>query len=150
MPMVRRIKRKALRPTLKAGADGSAATAGHCDGLSQPAWRCISGCGACCRLDPELRGEALEALNPQQRQQYLEMVGPDGWCVHFDTGGRRCRVYADRPDFCRVENLMRLFGAEGEQADALAIRCCSQQIRSEWGGRGRVMRRFLRAIRQRP
>jgi hypothetical protein len=45
---------------------------------------------------------------------------------------------------------MRLFGAEGEEADALAIRCCTEQIRSEYGGRGRVMRRFLRAIRQRP
>jgi Fe-S-cluster containining protein len=148
--MVRRIKRKALKATLEAGAGGPASSRGHCDGLSQPAWRCISGCGACCRLDPELRGEALEALDPQQRQQYLAMVGPDGWCVHFDAGGRRCRVYADRPDFCRVENLMRLFGAAGEQADALAIHCCRQQIRSEWGGRGRVMRRFLRAIRQRP
>jgi hypothetical protein len=118
--------------------------------LSQPAWRCIQGCGACCRLDPALRPEALDALNAEQRHQYLAMVGPDGWCIHFDTGGRRCRVYSDRPDFCRVENLMRLFGAEGEEADTLAIRCCTEQIRSEYGGRGRVMRRFLRAIRQRP
>ncbi|MFO0037736.1 MAG: YkgJ family cysteine cluster protein [Synechococcaceae cyanobacterium] len=118
--------------------------------MSQPAWRCIQGCGACCRLDPSLRPEALEALSEDQRRQYLAMVGPDGWCIHFDTGGRRCRVYNDRPDFCRVENLMRLFGAEGEEADALAIRCCTEQIRSEYGGRGKVLRRFLRAIRKRP
>ncbi len=150
MPMVRRIVRKALGPTLEAGGPESSGAMGHCDGLSQPAWRCIQGCGACCRLDPALRPEALDALNAEQRHQYLAMVGPDGWCIHFDTGGRRCRVYADRPDFCRVENLMRLFGAEGEEADALAIRCCTEQIRSEYGGRGRVMRRFLRAIRQRP
>lgn len=113
-------------------------------------WRCISGCGACCRLDPALRGEALEALSEEQRALYLSMVGPDGWCVHFDTGGRRCRIYDRRPDFCRVENLMRLFGAEGEDADALAISCCTQQIRSEDGGRGRVMRRFRRAVRRQP
>lgn len=150
MPMVRRIVRKALGPTLEAGGPEPSGAMGHCDGLSQPAWRCIQGCGACCRLDPALRPEALDALNAEQRHQYLAMVGPDGWCIHFDTGGRRCRVYADRPDFCRVENLMRLFGAEGEEADALAIRCCTEQIRSEYGGRGRVMRRFLRAIRQRP
>ena len=136
-------------------------------------WQCISGCGACCRLDPELRQDALEALSPEQRQQYLAMVGPDGWCVHFDTGARRCRVYDERPDFCRVSNLVALFAPDlaepqqpdpsstkgeasteaeasswGPEADALAIACCSQQIRSEYGGRGRVMRRFQQAIRR--
>jgi Fe-S-cluster containining protein len=124
-------------------------------------WRCISGCGACCRLDPALRGEALEALDVEQRQLYLSMVGVDGWCIHFDTGGRRCRIYAQRPEFCRVENLVRLFGGGGDSgrgevdrppleqdADALAISCCRQQIRSECGGRGRVMRRFESAIRR--
>ena len=75
-------------------------------------WQCIPGCGACCRLDPELRPEAVEALSPEQRQRYLALVGPDGWCIHFDTGGRRCRIYAERPDFCRVENLLSLFGHE--------------------------------------
>jgi Fe-S-cluster containining protein len=121
-------------------------------------WQCISGCGACCRLDPSERGEAIEALDAQQRELYLSMVGADGWCIHFDTGGRRCRIYDQRPDFCRVENLMSLFGSpdqggaalEVQAANQLAISCCKQQIRSEYGGRGRVMRRFLRAIRQQP
>ena len=113
-------------------------------------WSCISHCGCCCRLDPALRAEALAALDPEQQRTYLAMVGPDGWCLHFDTGRRRCRIYAQRPDFCRVSSLMRLFGAEGDDADALAIACCKQQIRSENGGRGRVMRRFLRALRRQP
>ncbi|MEB3331817.1 MAG: YkgJ family cysteine cluster protein [Synechococcaceae cyanobacterium] len=125
-------------------------------------WRCISGCGACCRLDPSLRPEALEALDAEQRQRYLSMVGADGWCLHYDTGTQRCRIYAERPDFCRVANLGELFG-QADQAgvpaagtpvhpglDELAIRFCLQQIRAESGGRGNVMRRFLRAIRQRP
>ena len=114
-------------------------------------WTCISGCGACCRLDPDGRPEALEALNPEQRQLFLSMVGDDGWCRHYDTGGRRCRIYEDRPDFCQVANLMALF-ADDTDADpqALAIRCCLQQIRSEYGGRGKVMRTFLRALRRRP
>jgi Fe-S-cluster containining protein len=111
-------------------------------------WQCISGCGSCCRLDPERRPEALEALGPEQRRQYLAMVGPDGWCIHYDTGGQRCRIYADRPDFCRVSSLFSLFGQGVEDGDALAIACCKQQIRSERGGRGKVMRRFLRAIRR--
>ena len=124
---------------------------------SRPTWQCISGCGACCRLDPAERGEALEALSAEEREQYLAMVGPDGWCIHFDTGGRRCRIYESRPSFCRVENLISLFGEadnapEAEPIDgaAMAIACCKQQIRSEFGGRGRVMRRFLRAIRRQP
>ncbi|MFM7085905.1 MAG: YkgJ family cysteine cluster protein [Cyanobium sp.] len=140
-------------------------------------WRCIAGCGACCRLDPALRGDDLDALDPDQRRLYLEMVGPDGWCIHFDTGGRRCRIYDSRPSFCRVENLVTLFGNgsagpatqgpdtgiapeyDGQndgaagldpEGEALAIASCRCQIRAEYGGRGRVMKRFERAIRRQP
>lgn len=147
-------------------------------------WRCISGCGACCRLDPALRGDDLDCLDEAQRHLYLSMVGEDGWCIHFDTGGRRCRIYDTRPDFCRVENLVSLFaGADvsapppsrrsataaeasqhngpsrhGEGAtppldatgEALAIAACRTQIRAEYGGRGRVMKRFEQAIRRTP
>jgi len=119
---------------------------------SSPQWQCIQGCGACCRLDPALRQDAVDALNPQQRERYLAMVGDDGWCRHYDTGGRRCRIYDDRPDFCQVANLVNLFGGAepgSDAADAFAIACCSQQIRSEYGGRGMVMKRFRRAIRPR-
>ena len=113
-------------------------------------WRCISGCGSCCRLDPGEREEALAALTEEQQEQYLAMVGPDGWCIHFDTGSSNCRIYEDRPMFCRVENLASLFEVPAEEANAFAINCCRQQIRSEHGGRGRVMGRFLRAIRRQP
>ena len=115
-------------------------------------WRCISGCGACCRLDPALRQDAIDVLSPEQQRVYLAMVGPDGWCRHFDTGSLSCRIYDQRPDFCQVANLVELFGAGqlgSADGDALAISCCKQQIRSETGGRGKVMRRFLRAIRGR-
>lgn len=115
---------------------------------SSERWRCIQGCGACCRLDPALRSEALELLDEQQRRTYLAMVGSDGWCIHYDTGGHRCRIYATRPDFCRVSTIMEMVGAHGEEADALAITFCRQQIRSESGGRGKVMKRFVRALRQ--
>lgn len=111
-------------------------------------WRCIQGCGACCRLDPDLRPEALAMLADEQRQTYLAMVGEDGWCIHYDTGGHRCRIYDSRPSFCQVSTIMAMLGAEGEAADRLAISFCREQIRSENGGRGKVMRRFLRALRQ--
>ncbi|MCP9799980.1 YkgJ family cysteine cluster protein [Synechococcus sp. RedBA-s] len=112
-----------------------------------PHWSCISGCGACCRLDPEQRSEALEALSEQQRQLYLSMVGADGWCRHFNTGSRSCRIYADRPEFCRVGALAQLFAVPEDQEEAFAIGCCRQQIREEYGGRSVVMRRFERATR---
>lgn len=107
----------------------------------------MSGCGACCRLDPEQRGEALEALSPEEKAQYLEMVGPDGWCIHYDTGGRACRIYSERPSFCRVDQLAQRFGVAAEHQDPFAIACCRQQIRVEYGGRSLEMRRFERAIR---
>jgi Fe-S-cluster containining protein len=144
-------------PTIAAAA-GIQPSPGQAASRKGPHWSCIEGCGACCRLDPDLRQDALAALSVEQRQTYLALVGPDGWCLHFDTGRRRCRIYDERPDFCRVSNLLSLFapGMEGGEepdrwpveAHQLAVACCEQQIRSEYGGRGRVMRRFQRATRR--
>ena len=111
-------------------------------------WHCIQHCGACCRLCPEERQEALEALSADQRDQYLSMVGEDGWCIHYDSGGRTCRIYDDRPDFCRVSALGQLFDIPDDDFDAFAIACCRQQIRSNYGGRSGVMRKFNRSIRE--
>lgn len=111
-------------------------------------WQCIQHCGACCRLCPEERQEALDALTPEQQQQYLSMVGEDGWCIHYDSGGRRCRIYEDRPLFCRVSALSALFDVAEDDFDPFAIACCQQQIRSNYGGRSGVMRKFNRSIRQ--
>ena len=111
-------------------------------------WSCISQCGACCRLCPEERGEALEALSDDQRRVYLSMVGPDGWCLNYDSGGRRCRIYETRPDFCRVQQLGELFHVCDTDLETFAVSCCRQQIRSVYGGRSNVLRRFDRALRR--
>ena len=110
-------------------------------------WSCLNQCGACCRLAPDERQEALAALRPDQQNLYLEMVGKDGWCRHFDQGGRRCMIYENRPDFCRVSALPDLFDISTEEADAFAIGCCRQQIRSVHGRRSLEMRKFERLIR---
>ena len=110
-------------------------------------WHCIQHCGACCRLCPDERQEALEALTPEQQQQYLSMVGDDGWCIHYDSGGRRCRIYDQRPEFCHVSALGALFDVPDISFDPFAIACCRQQIRSIYGGRSDVMRKFNRSIR---
>ena len=75
------------------------------------------------------------------------MVGADGWCIHFDSGSRSCRIYDSRPDFCRVSRLLDQLAIGDGAADDWAISCCKQQIRSEYGGRDKVMKRFLRAIK---
>lgn len=110
-------------------------------------WTCISQCGACCRLCPEERQEALAALSEEDQSVYLSMVGADGWCIHYDSGGRRCRIYDDRPTFCRVSELGRLFDVDSDAIDAFAVACCQQQIRSTYGGRSPVLRKFNRAQR---
>jgi len=110
-------------------------------------WSCVRHCGACCRLAPEERPEALDVLSEDQRRLYLEMAGPDGWCRHYDTGGRRCRIYDERPDFCRVSNLASLFDVPEVEAEDFAIACCRQQIRSVYGGRSLELRKFNRSLR---
>ena len=75
------------------------------------------------------------------------MVGDDGWCIHYDSGGQRCTIYSDRPDFCRVSELGALFDVPTDDIDSFAIACCRQQIRATHGGRSGVMRRFNRAHR---
>jgi Fe-S-cluster containining protein len=86
-------------------------------------------------------------LSPEQRSIYRAMVGADGWCIHFDTGRRRCRIYADRPEFCRVEGLAGLFDVPEPHQEAFAIACCRQQIRVEYGGKSSELKRFERALR---
>ena len=110
-------------------------------------WQCIQNCGACCRLDPTERGEAIAVLNERQQEIYLGMVNPDGWCKHYDTGGRRCRIYNSRPDFCRVGLLASLFNLPQDKSESFAIQCCRQQIRSVYGGRSRELRNFERILR---
>ncbi len=75
------------------------------------------------------------------------MVGNNGWCVNYDTGKRICRIYQDRPDFCKVANLPHLFNVDSEQADRFAITCCTQQIKSIYGGKSTEMKRFKKSIR---
>ncbi len=111
-------------------------------------WSCISNCGACCRLDPTERSEAIEVLNPRQREEYMKLVGTNGWCIHYDTGGKKCRIYKERPDFCRVSNLFDFFAVEAPQQAEFAIKCCTEQIRSTYGPRSRVMSRYSMKIRK--
>jgi len=113
-----------------------------------PQWTCIQQCGACCYLDPAERPDLADYLTPAELKHYLSLVGPEGWCVHFDAATRQCRIYAQRPRFCRVEPAVfrDLYGIEAAEFDEFAIACCQEQIGDARGPESPEMHRFLNAV----
>jgi len=115
---------------------------------AQKTWSCVSQCGSCCRLAPEERVEAIEALSEKQQLAYFDLVGADGWCKHYDKSKRICKIYKQRPDFCKVKNITTIFGHTSIDTTNLAISFCKQNIRSIYGGRSVVLKRFNRNIKE--
>lgn len=111
-------------------------------------WQCVKNCGACCNLTPEERPDLDTYLTPEQLEEYLGMVGPDGWCIHFDHVSRACTIYEKRPRFCRVtpESFNEMFGITPEALNDFAIDCCRQQIEDVYGDRSLEMLKFDRAV----
>ena len=109
-------------------------------------WTCISNCGSCCKLNPVERSEALSGLTDLQQKEYFKLVGKDGWCIHYDKSTKLCKIYTQRPDFCRVENLLKIFSADQSDYEIQAIKYCRQHIRSIYGGRSTVLKRFNREL----
>jgi uncharacterized protein len=111
-------------------------------------WQCVKKCGACCNLDPAERPDIEEYLSSTELELYLSMVGEGGWCVNFDQTTRECRIYANRPRFCRVELeiFQDMYGIEPEEFNDFAIDCCRQQIEGVYGDRSLEMLRFDQAV----
>lgn len=107
-------------------------------------WRCVKQCGACCHLDPADRPDLEEYLSPGEIELYLSLVGEDGWCIHYDSRHRQCRIYEQRPQFCRVEpdNFQRMYGIAATEFDEFAIACCHQQIEFLYGEDSPEMDRY--------
>jgi uncharacterized protein len=111
-------------------------------------WRCVKQCAACCNLDPHDRPDLEEYLSPEQLAIYLSMVGEDGWCINLDRDTRACKIYADRPSFCRVQEdtFVAMFGIEPEDLNDFAIACCREQIEGVYGDRSLEAIRFDREL----
>ncbi len=111
-------------------------------------WLCVKQCGACCHLDPTDRPDLEDYLSAADLELYLSMVGDDGWCINFDSSSRECRIYENRPSFCRVETktFEAMFGVEPEELNDFAIDCCREQIEGVYGDRSLEMLRFDQAI----
>ena len=96
-----RISQQITGPLLRvAFRHGATVTACHSYSHEQPASSVAVHRTVRSLLPPGTGGnvpEALEALNDEDQATYLEMVGEDGWCIHYDSGGRRCRIYDERP-----------------------------------------------------
>lgn len=100
-------------------------------------WHCVKQCGACCHLDPAARPDLDQYLSSDELERYLSLVGDDGWCVHYDPTSRECRIYQERPRFCRVtpEVFRDLYGVESDEFHDFAIECCREQIEGVYGNR---------------
>ena len=111
-------------------------------------WQCVQQCGACCYLDPAERPDLQDYLSVEELKLYLSLVGPDGWCIHFDHNTRECRIYANRPQFCRVtpEVFQRLYGIEPQELDQFAIDCCREHITDLYGEQSWEGMRFEHAV----
>jgi Fe-S-cluster containining protein len=98
-------------------------------------WRCIKNCGACCHLEPAERPDLELYLTPSEFELYLRMVGENGWCINFDGQTRECRIYEQRPRFCRVraDIFQQMYSISPDEFDDFAISCCYQQIEGVYG-----------------
>lgn len=107
-------------------------------------WHCVKKCGACCHLAPEDRPNLADYLNPEELELYLSLVGEDGWCINFAQDSRECKIYEQRPSFCRVTpaNFQKMYKVSATEFDELAIDCCQQQITGVYGEDSAEMERY--------
>ncbi|CAK9013873.1 unnamed protein product [Durusdinium trenchii] len=112
-------------------------------------WKCVSGCGACCMLGTEDRPFLKELLSEEQLKTFRSLPREDGWCKHFDHESRTCKIYDDRPDFCRVKTFLcaqaPFFGVDSADEDALGGFCadsCRQNIGDVYGDDSEEMLKF--------
>ncbi|XP_021621037.1 uncharacterized protein LOC110621191 isoform X2 [Manihot esculenta] len=58
-------------------------------------WRCVEACGACCKLakGPSFATPEEIFTDPSDIELYRSLIGPDGWCIHFDKSTRKCSIY---------------------------------------------------------
>ncbi|KAK9985391.1 hypothetical protein SO802_030342 [Lithocarpus litseifolius] len=80
---------------MKAKGKQSPSSVGFGSRRKEPLWRCVEGCGACCKLDKGPSFPTPEEIftDPRDIELYRSLMGPDGWCINFDKGNRTCSIY---------------------------------------------------------
>ncbi|KAJ1416910.1 putative zinc- or iron-chelating domain containing protein [Sesbania bispinosa] len=58
-------------------------------------WHCVEGCGACCKLQkgPSFPSPEEIFTDPSHVELYKSLIGPDGWCIHYEKSTRKCSIY---------------------------------------------------------
>jgi Fe-S-cluster containining protein len=90
-------------------------------------WACVKNCGACCKLGPlDSRPDLGTYLSPEELALYESMIGADDWCVNFDKQSRMCKIYDERPGFCRVEpkKFQKMYDIEEEELNVCHMYVC--------------------------
>ncbi|KAM7255300.1 hypothetical protein ACFE04_020541 [Oxalis oulophora] len=117
----------------------------------EPVWKCIEGCGACCKLEKGPAFATPEEIftDPLDIELYKSLVGSDGWCKHYDKSSRKCSIYSDRPYFCRVEPdiFKSLYGIENKKFNKEACSSCIDTIKAIYGPQSKELSQFRSAIR---
>ena len=110
-------------------------------------WKCINNCGACCRLDPKERVDAISLLTEDQQRIYFDLIDDQGWCKHLDKASKKCTIYETRPDFCHVSFINAIYDIDKMNKTSFSISNCRSHIKSIYGKRSKLIRRYERAIR---
>ncbi|CAE8634511.1 unnamed protein product [Polarella glacialis] len=112
-------------------------------------WKCVEGCGACCYLAPQDRPYLSELLSPEELGIFRDLVQPDGWCKNFDHEKRNCKIYEERPIFCRTKTWLSSkaegFGvnaSDPEEVDSFCAACCRESIGDVYGETSEEMERY--------
>ncbi|KAK7267568.1 hypothetical protein RIF29_20245 [Crotalaria pallida] len=117
----------------------------------EPLWRCVEGCGACCKLDkgPSFPSPEEIFTDPSDVELYNSLIGPDGWCIHYEKSTRKCSIYPERPYFCRVEPevFKSLYEISKKKFNKEACSCCRDTIKAIYGSNSKELYNFNSSIR---
>lgn len=133
------------------GATPKLSNTGFGTSKKEPLWRCVEGCGACCKL---AKGPAFATpeeifTKPSDIELYKSLIGPDGWCIHYEKSTRKCSIYPDRPYFCRVEPdiFESLYGITKKKFNKEACGSCRDTIKEIYGSHSKELDNFNRSLR---
>ncbi|KAJ3672475.1 hypothetical protein LUZ60_007196 [Juncus effusus] len=119
---------------------------------TEPTWQCATGCGACCKLakGPAFPSpEDIFSGDPDNLQLYKSLIGPDGWCIHYEAETRTCSIYNERPIFCRAEPEVfeKLFGIKQWRFNKEACTACTDTIKAVYGSESKELKTFKKLTR---
>ena len=109
-------------------------------------WTCIDKCGACCKFDLNERLDTVAKLSLKDIAEIKLMTNKDGWCKYLDQKNKKCKIYKNRPHFCRVEKFSMKFKEYYKKGDEFLINCCKENIRSIYGKDSWQMKNYKKEI----